>query len=51
MSVRLNLRIADRKKNHNFLFHRHQQTGGAINQQLPVNVLKSGPITYYSINF
>ena len=39
------------KKSHNFLFHRHQQTGGAINQQLPVNVLKRGPITYYSINF
>ena len=39
------------KKNHNFLFHRHQQTGGALNQQLPVNVLKRGPITYYSINF
>ena len=33
------------------MFHRHQQTGGAINQQLPVNVLKRGPITYYSINF
>ena len=33
------------------MFHRHQQTGGAINQQLPVNVLKRRPITYYSINF
>ena len=33
------------------MFHRHQQTGGAINQQLPINVLKRGPITYYSINF
>ena len=22
-----------------------------MNQQLPVNVLKRGPITYYSINF
>ena len=39
------------KKNHNFLFHRHQQTGGAINQQLQANILKRGPITYYSINF
>ena len=39
------------KKHHNFLFHRYQQTGGPINQQLPVNVLKRGPITYYSINF
>ena len=51
MSVRFSLRIADRKKNHNFLFHKHEQTGGAINQQLPVNVLKRGPITYYSISF
>ena len=33
-----------KKKNYNFLFYRHQQTGGAINQQLPVNVLKRGPI-------
>ena len=33
------------------MFHRHQQTGGAINQQLPLKVLKRGPITYYSINF
>ena len=33
------------------MFHRHQQTGGAISQQLPVNVLKRRPITYYSINF
>ena len=32
------------------MFHRHQQIGGAINQQLPVNVLKRVPITY-SINF
>ena len=38
------------KKNHNFLVHRNQQTGGAINQQLLVNILKRGPITYYSIN-
>ena len=51
MSVRFSLRITDRKKNHNFLFHRYQQTAGAINQQLPINVLKRGPITYYSINF
>ena len=39
------------KKNRNFLFHRNQQTGGAINQQLPVNILKRGLITYYPINF
>ena len=29
----------------------NQQTGGAINQQLPVNILKRGLIMYYSINF
>ena len=39
------------KKNHNFLFHRHRQTRDAINQQPPVNILKRGLITYYSINF
>ena len=33
------------------MFHRHQQTGGAINQQPLVNILKRGLITYYSINF
>ena len=50
MSARYNLRIADRKKNHNFLFHRNQQTGGSINWG-PVNPLRRGPITYFSINF
>ena len=38
------------KKNHNFLVH-YQQTGGSINQQLPVNTLRRGPVIYYSINF
>ena len=38
------------KKDHNFLVH-HQQTGGSMNQQLPVNILRRGPIIYYSINF
>ena len=33
------------------MFHRYQQTAGTINQQLPINVLKRRPITYYSINF
>ena len=51
MSVRFSFRIAVRKKNHNFLFHIHQQIGGAINQLLLLNVLKRGPITYSSINF
>ena len=39
-----------------FLFHygKHQQLGGnrdPRNSTLPINVLKRGPITYYSINF
>ena len=25
--------------------------GGEINQQLPINILRRGPITYYSINY
>ena len=43
-------KTVDRKKNHNFLFHRNQQIGGAIKREL-VNVLRRGPITYFSINF
>ena len=38
------------KKNHDFLVH-HQQTGGSMNQQLQVNILRKGPVIYYSINF
>ena len=38
------------KKNHNFLVH-YQQTGGSMNPQLPVNTLRRGPATYYSMNF
>ena len=39
-----------------FLFHygKHQQMGGNKGPRtsaLPINVLKRGPITYYSINF
>ena len=41
-SVRLNLKI--------FLFH-YEQTGGSRNRQLPLNVLRRDPVTYYSINF
>ena len=33
MSARFNLKIADKKKQHNFLFHGNQQTGGSMNQQ------------------
>ena len=38
------------RKNHNYLFH-YNQVGGSRNQQLPTNVLKHGPRTYYSMNF
>ena len=38
------------KKNHNFLVH-YQQTGGSMNQQLPVNTSRRVPVIYYSINF
>ena len=48
---RIQFKNCRQKKNHNFLVHRNQQTRGAINQQLPVNILKRGPVTYYSINF
>ena len=34
-----------------FLFHFNQSGCGRMNQQLPLNVLKRGPITYFSINF
>ena len=44
------------KKEHMFLFHygKHRQIGGNRAQRtstLPINVLKRGPITHYSINF
>ena len=32
------------------MFHRNQQTGGAINRG-PVNILRRDPITYFNINF
>ena len=37
-------------KIHNFLFH-YNQVGYSRNQLLPINVVKRGPITYYSISF
>ena len=37
--------------NHMFLLHCNQSRGSRINQQLPVNVVKQGQITHYSINF
>lgn len=40
------------KKNYMFLRHYNQQIGGARNDTAaPLNVLKRGSITYYSINF
>ena len=39
------------KKNHNFLINKYKPTGGAINQELPVNISKRWLITYHSINF
>ena len=39
------------KKNHSFLVHREQQIGDSTNQLLPVNTLRRGVITYYSINY
>ena len=39
------------RKNHMFLLHYNQMGGNRRNQQLPINVLKRGPIKYFSINF
>ena len=38
-------------KNHCFLVYREQQVGGTTNKQLPLNILKRGGITYYSISY
>ena len=39
------------KKNHMFLLHYNQTGGSRMNQQLPVNVLRRGPVKYFSINY
>ena len=39
------------KKNHMFLFHYGQMGGNRGNGQLPVNILRRGPITYYTISY
>ena len=42
------------KKKHMFLYHYGQQMGGSRNlraSDLPLNILKKGSITYYSVNF
>ena len=39
------------EKNHEFIYHYHQVGGRAVSEQLPVNILKLGPIKQYTINF
>ena len=39
------------RKNHMFLFHYNQMGGNRGNQQLPVNILKRGPIKYFTISY
>ena len=34
-----------------FLFHYSQAGGSRLNQQLPINVLRRGPIKYFSVNY
>ena len=45
MNVKCNLKTADGKK------RREQQVAGSTNQQLPLNILRRGGITYYSSNY
>ena len=47
----MQFRNHSQKKNHNFIFHREQQVGGSTNQQLLLNILRRGVITYFSINY
>ena len=47
---KIEFEICRLKKIHNFLFH-YNQVGYSRNQLLPINVVKRGPITYYSISF
>ena len=46
----LNLKIQEVKKTM-FLFHYGQMGGNRGNGQLPVNILKRGSITYYTITY
>ena len=39
------------KNNHMFLFYYGQMGGNRGNGQLPVNILRRGPITYYTISY
>lgn len=40
-----------KKKNHMFLFHYDQRSGARNDRGAPLNILKRGQITYYSVNF
>ena len=40
-----------KKKNHMFLVHYNQKGGARANANFPLNILKRGSITYYSVNF
>ena len=51
MSVKFNFKPEDKRKTIIFYFIENQQSGGTINQQGPVNVLRRGPLIYYSINY
>lgn len=48
MSVRCNLKIIE-KKNHSFFFSPDRTTDRGLNKQLPLNILRRGVITYYSM--
>ena len=39
------------KKTHMFLFHYNQAGGSKLNQQLLINVLRRGPVKYFSTNY
>ena len=48
------LKHADKKKIHMFFFHygaKKKQFGGSQRSALPINILKLGSITYFSIKF
>ena len=39
------------KKSHEFINHYHQVGGQSVSEQLPMNILKLGPIKQCTINF
>ena len=48
---RIHFKNSRTRKNHMFLLHYNQVGGNRRNQQLPINILKRGPIKYFSINY